>query len=117
MFMTVVGKGDYSDDDESDGGNGGGYSGYGGYGSMVVVALEITVVHDVQLLPGNLRLSSVSQTLIPETLITINNNVNDNGRYLSQALHIDFISFEVYPKAKMPFNLYAVEKEAETQRN
>lgn len=45
--MTVVGKGDYSDDDESDGGNGGGYSGYGGYGSMVVVALEITVVHDV----------------------------------------------------------------------
>jgi hypothetical protein len=47
MFMTVVGKGDYSDDDESDGGNGGGYSGYGGYGSMVVVALEITVVHDV----------------------------------------------------------------------
>ena len=47
MFMTVVGKGDYSDDDESDGGNGGGYSGYGGYGSMVVVALEITVAHDV----------------------------------------------------------------------
>lgn len=32
MFMTVVGKGDYSDDDESDGGNGGGYSGYSGYG-------------------------------------------------------------------------------------
>lgn len=51
MFMTVVGKGDYSDDDESDGGGDGDYSGddggYGGYGDLVVVAPEITVVHDI----------------------------------------------------------------------